>query len=175
MSNVLSRFALMLFAAAILGGCASGVSRHSETAAPQRAGGERIADVSVRLSPEAQAKVADNPGFSTSDLAARIRAHLQTRGALDATSASVLDVSVSDFRVRSTFAAVMFGFLAGNDSLTGAVQVRRPQGETAPFTVSASYALGGLAGGQDGSRMGWLYDEFARLVVTELYGEANPK
>ncbi|MBI3044616.1 MAG: hypothetical protein HYY78_17500 [Betaproteobacteria bacterium] len=39
------------------------------------------------------------------------------------------------------------------------------------FEVSASYALGGLAGGQDEARMGWLYEEFAKLTLKELTGD----
>ncbi len=36
------------------------------------------------------------------------------------------------------------------------------------FEVGASYALGGLAGGQDSARMGWLYEKFAEETINEL-------
>lgn len=36
------------------------------------------------------------------------------------------------------------------------------------FEVSVSYALGGIAGGQDSARMSWLYEKFAEETVKEL-------
>ena len=78
---------------------------------------------------------------------------------------------MKDFRVRSNFTAVMFGFMAGNDSITGDVVLRDAAGkELNRFEVSASYALGGLAGGMDDARMGWLYEKFAELTVENLGG-----
>lgn len=82
-----------------------------------------------------------------------------------------IDVVVTDLRSRSTFAAVMFGLLAGNDSITGDVTVRDSAGEPLQrFSISASYALGGFAGGQENARMGWLNQKFADLAVAELTG-----
>jgi hypothetical protein len=40
------------------------------------------------------------------------------------------------------------------------------------FEVSASYALGGLAGGQDDARLSWLYEKFAELASKEITGTA---
>lgn len=48
-----------------------------------------------------------------------------------------IEVVITDIRVRSNFAAIMFGFMAG---------------------------------GQDDARMGWLYESFAKELVTELTG-----
>ena len=39
------------------------------------------------------------------------------------------------------------------------------------FKVTASYALGGWGGGQDGLRMNWLYEAFAKEVVKAFTGE----
>ncbi|WP_273702946.1 hypothetical protein [Candidatus Accumulibacter vicinus] len=166
---------ILLSAATLaLVGCASGVSRQADSsgATPQLSS-ERISKVVVRLSPEAQSKAADNPGFSTEELASVIRNQVDHRNMLDSASPTSLDVEVKDFRVRSTAAAILFGFMAGNDNVSGDVRLRGPNGDTEPFTVSASYALGGLAGGQDGIRMRWLYEEFAKLVAAELYGESK--
>jgi len=38
------------------------------------------------------------------------------------------------------------------------------------FNVSASYGLGGIAGGQDDVRMNWLYEKFAEHTIAELSG-----
>jgi hypothetical protein len=78
---------------------------------------------------------------------------------------------VTDIRVRTNFSAVMWGFMAGDDHINGIVVARSPTGdELQRFEVSASYALGGLAGGQDEARMGWLYESFAEETLKELTG-----
>lgn len=166
----------ILFSAATLAlvGCASGVSRQAgSSGVTPHLSSERIGKVVVRLSPEAQSKAADNPGFSTEELASVIRNQIGHRNMLESGLPTALDVEVKDLRVRSTAAAVLFGFMAGNDKVSGDVRLRGPNGDTTPFTVSASYALGGLAGGQSGNRLSWLYEEFAKLVAVELYGESK--
>ena len=67
---------------------------------------------------------------------------------------------------------MMFGFMAGDDHIKGEVIIRSPDGvEFQRFGVSASCALGGIAGGQTETRMGWLYETFAKHVVEELTGK----
>ncbi len=52
--------------------------------------------------------------------------------------------------------------------------VRAADGNTLQeFSVSASYALGGLAGGQDSTRLSWLYESFAEHVTEELTGQSE--
>ena len=49
------------------------------------------------------------------------------------------------------------------------IVLRNPTGkEVNCFEVSVSYGLGGFAGGQDTTRMGWLYEQFAAATVSEL-------
>lgn len=80
-----------------------------------------------------------------------------------------MEILVTSIRSRSAFNAVMFGFMAGDDHIKGDVIVRSPDGvELERFAVSASWALGGFAGGQTEARMGWLYETFAKHVVEEL-------
>ena len=68
----------------------------------------------------------------------------------------------------------MFGFMAGDDHIDGDVLVHAANGsELQRFSVSASYALGGLAGGQDSARMGWLYESFAERMMEELTGKSK--
>jgi hypothetical protein len=65
--------------------------------------------------------------------------------------------------------------MAGNDTVSGDVIARAADGkEIQRFLVSASYALGGLAGGQDEARMDWLYETFAQHTVDELTGAKKP-
>ena len=80
-----------------------------------------------------------------------------------------LKVVVTDIRVRNTFNAVMWGFMAGDDHLRGDVVVQNLAGEPVyNFDAGASYALGGFAGGQDASRINWLYEEFSEMIANEL-------
>jgi hypothetical protein len=80
-----------------------------------------------------------------------------------------LTVTVDQLRVRSTFNAIMWGFMAGTDQLNGTATVTRLDGSrVGDFKVSTSYGLGGLAGGQDSSRLAWLYEEFAKMLTQEL-------
>lgn len=63
----------------------------------------------------------------------------------------------------------MWGAMAGSDSVHGEVVIRDAAGEKLDkFIVETSYALGGLAGGQDGMRMDWLYEAFAEEIVKAL-------
>lgn len=83
-------------------------------------------------------------------------------------------VTVTSVRARSNFTAVMFGFMAGDDHIVGDVVVQAANGsELQRFSVSASYALGGLAGGQDSARMNWLYESFAERMTEELTGKSK--
>ncbi len=61
--------------------------------------------------------------------------------------------------------------MAGDDHIKGDVLVRAPDGtELQSFSVNASYAFGGLGGGQDSVRMNWLYENFAKRVAEEVTG-----
>ena len=58
---------------------------------------------------------------------------------------------------------------AGADNISGNVHVLDPAGKTLrSFEVSASYAFGGLAGGQDSIRLNYLYEKFAELTRDQL-------
>ena len=62
---------------------------------------------------------------------------------------------ITDIRVRSTFNAFMWGFMAGDDHIVGDVSLIGDKGEPRhTFKISASYALGGFAGMNE-TRMGW--------------------
>lgn len=141
---------------------------------PALQGNQKAGEVTVALTPAAQKLAADNLKFDQYALLATIHRALEAQNALTREpdgSLPKVEVSVTDIRTRSAFSAVMFGFMAGDDHLKGDVVVRSPAGaELQRFSVSASYALGGLAGGQDDARMNWLYETFAKHTVEELTG-----
>jgi hypothetical protein len=162
----------------LMSACASGVTRSPEMAAsPQAAFGtdRQVRGVSLSLTPEAQQIASTTIRFNHDTLLRLIRQGLEQKQALSAASDQVLpsiEILVTSIRSRSAFNAVMFGFMAGDDHIKGDVIVRSPEGaELQRFGVSASYALGGFAGGQTDARMGWLYETFAKHVIEELTGQ----
>jgi hypothetical protein len=161
----------------LLGACSSGVTRHTDAALsqPQFAQPDKKAGaIAIALTAEAQKQAADNLKFNHETLLATVRRALEGNNVLvkEANqSLPKIDIVVTDIRVRSAFSAVMFGFMAGDDHINGDVVVRSTNGaEVQRFSVGASYALGGLAGGQDEARMSWLYESFAKRVLEELTG-----
>ena len=56
--------------------------------------------------------------------------------------------------------------MAGNDAVEGEVVVKDVTGKVLDkFAVKVTYAFGGIAGGDDDTRVGYLYDAFADEVV----------
>jgi hypothetical protein len=168
--------AVLLFSF-LAAGCASGVKRADDAARRQAyfsAGGTVARDVTLTLDSNAKTQLADNLKFDPDRLLSTVRTALDAKGLLAKKPEPTLpriEIVITDIRVRSNFSAVMFGFMAGSDSVTGEVIARDAGGkELQRFTVSASYALGGLAGGQDDTRMGWLYETFTKEVIKEITG-----
>jgi hypothetical protein len=158
----------------ILGGCASGVTR-----APNALAGRVIApaysqfaSVSLSLTKEAKEKEVENLKFNPDELLSHVKRALEAKSLLNVSADEPLprlEVVVKNMRVRSNFSAIMWGFMAGADSIEGDIVLTDTAGkELDRFAVSASYALGGLAGGQDSTRMSWLYEKFAEETVKEL-------
>lgn len=178
MGIITFRTPLLLLIVAGLAGCASGVKR-AEDATKREAyfakGGKLANEVTVSLTQEARAMLADNLKFEQDKLLATVKRTLEAKNLMAKTADPALpkiEILVTEIRVRSNFSAVMFGFMAGDDRIVGDVIARDPAGkELQRFTVSASYALGGFGGGQDDARMGWLYETFAKLTVEELTGQ----
>jgi hypothetical protein len=166
--------ALLLFAA-VMGGCASGVTRME---VPGTATGTApakidltVRSVSLVLTEDAKKLVAENLKFNQDTLRSVIERAMNGQNMLKADASQSLDVEITSFRTRSNFSAIMFGFMAGNDNVEGIVSIKDAGGAVLKRAkVSASYALGGLAGGQDDARMNWLYEEFAKHTVAEVTG-----
>jgi hypothetical protein len=171
------RFVLTATMVALLGGCASGVTRMDAPAAagsataPASATGP-VKAVTLSLSAEAQKLVADNSKFNADTLRATVERVLNAQGQIKADAGSTLEIELTGFRVRSSFTAVMFGFMAGTDNVEGVVTLKNAAGAVVKRAkVSASYALGGLGGGQDEARLNWLYEEFAKHAASEVSGQ----
>jgi hypothetical protein len=171
------RLLLALAVIATLGACASGVTRMDSAAAPGAPASAAVSSgpvksVSLALSEDAKKLVADNATFNPDALRTTIERVLQAQNLVKSDAPQTLDVEVTSFRVRSSFSAVMFGFMAGSDNVEGVVTIKDAEGRVIKRAlVKASYALGGLGGGQDDARMNWLYEEFAKHALAEVTGQ----
>lgn len=164
----------LMVLAVVLGGCASGVNRGPGLNAPKMevTAARPLASVTLTVADEAKPKLTENLKFNPEDLLNHVKRALDANSLLKPNANEPgpnLEVRIKDVRVRSNFTAIMFGFMAGADLITADVIIKSADGrELDKFEVSTSYALGGLAGGQDSARMGWLYEKFAQETVQEL-------
>ncbi|WP_423395427.1 DUF4410 domain-containing protein [Burkholderia sp. LMG 21824] len=178
MKSVFRHAALALVTIGFLSGCASSVTRDAgdqpgaiATASTPKFGSKPVI-VQVTLDKAAQDALKDNLKFSPENLKGKIESALAARKLLataGSTDAMHLNIEVNGIRVRSSFSAVMFGFMAGNDHVDGTVTLTDADNHQIDrFKVSASYALGGLAGGMDDTRLNWLYEKFTEKTLTTL-------
>jgi Domain of unknown function (DUF4410) len=167
---------LVALGVALLSGCSSGVVRPTTAGRGHLVSSDVVASkVTLSFTPEAQKELSDNLKFNQNTLLDTIKRALQARKLLDESNPKAtqsIEILLTDIRVRSSFNAFMFGFMAGADRVKGDVTLRDVSGtELDHFSVYADYALGGLAGAQDEARMGWLYEKFAQLTVQNLTGD----
>ncbi|MBJ9963436.1 DUF4410 domain-containing protein [Burkholderia seminalis] len=178
MKSLFRHAALAFVTIGFLSGCASSVTRDASdptgaavTASTTKFGTKPVI-VKVMLDNAAQEALKDNLKFDAKKLQEKIESALDARKLLakaDSTDAMHLNVEVNGIRVRSSFSAVMFGFMAGNDHVDGTVTLLDADNHPIDrFKVSASYALGGIAGGMDDTRMNWLYEKFTEKTLTTL-------
>lgn len=170
-------FAAAFTALLLLSACAADITRSADSALARphfAEQGRQAGQLRLSLSNDATKQLTENLKFNQNTLLDNIRRALEASNILTKEGVGGLasiEILVTDVRVRSNFSAVMFGFMAGDNRIKGEVLVRAPPGVAVQqFTISVSYALGGLAGGQDDARMSWLYESFAKKVVEELTG-----
>lgn len=174
--------------AAMLAGCSSGVQRPAAGGANARtavtapvalSAATPARAVSISMSEDAKKKAADNLKFNPDTLLDHVKRALAANDLYRADApedSPSLEVVITDMRVRSNFSAVAFGFMAGADSIAGDVIVKDAIGaESDRFKVKVSYALGGIAGGLDQTRMEWMYEKFAEEALRELAKQAPKK
>jgi hypothetical protein len=155
----------------LLAGCGGSVKRpDGEAAAPTGAPViSKYSEVAVNLSDSAKKALVDNIKFDTDAFASKVRSTLSGKQLIEAGAPHTVNVTITGVRVRGTFSAVMFGIMAGTDSVDGDVTVLdKDKKPVKTFKVSATYGLGGFAGGVDSLRLGYLYEKFADLTAAEL-------
>ena len=157
----------------VLPGCASKVTQSPQAIKPEI---RALRNVTAEVTPQAELKIAGDVEFKIDTLVAALREALKSSGLVAPDGDYDLKVAIKDVRVRSTGSAVMLGFLAGDDHLVGDAIVLNRNGDVVyTFEAEASYALGGFAGGQDSTRMNWLYEKFSDLVSEELVAKRDEK
>jgi len=162
------KFVLLLISIAAVAGCSTQVTR-PKAASMLQPEVKALHGFTVEMSPEAKEQLADNIKFDRDEFSAMLERTLSARDLVADNGDFYLKVVVKDIRVRSTFNAMMWGFMAGDDHLKGdAIIMDREDDPVYTFGVDASYALGGIAGGQDSARINWLYEQFAEKVADEL-------
>jgi hypothetical protein len=129
-----------------------------------------LKSLTVTLNQNAQAKLADNENFSRDKLYAKIQSTLvdgQYLKEQNNNSNLKIEVVVTNVRVRSGAAAIIFGFFAGADNITGQIYVKDGDKVLDNFEVDISYAFGGAMGETD-ARMSWMYESFSMKILEEL-------
>lgn len=170
---------ICIFAVFGLMGCASTVSRNTANIKEKSEVKEEVVQIisfrplrslTVSLDSSATAKLPDNQNFNRDKLYEKINLTLSTANYLqvqDKISNLRMEVVVTNIRVRSGAAAIMLGFLAGADYITGQVYVKDGDKVIDNFEVDISYAFGGAMGDTD-TRMNWMYESFAAKILEEM-------
>lgn len=165
----------LVVAALLLAGCTSGVIRLPNVPVESRApltATNQVASVSLSLTDVAKLMAMQSPLFNRDELFTHVKRALEANSLLNDAADKPrpsLEVRVKDLYIRSFFAAVMLGGLAGSDSISADIVLKDPAGKVVDrFEVSALYSLGGFYGGLDSVRMEWLYKKFAEETVNEL-------
>ena len=159
-----------------LNACASSVAR-VDPKSDYKYAGQKFQSVNVSLSDKAKKDLADNQKFDVDELKTVLLRTLESKGLLQNPSEHNLNVTITEVRVRGTFTAIFFGFMAGADHVSGLVSIVDAANNTQhTFVSKASWALGGIAGGQDKSRLTWMYEKFSEITADEILGlETNAK
>ncbi|MCW5300402.1 hypothetical protein DXT88_19700 [Herbaspirillum lusitanum] len=165
-------WALILLCVALLSGCAGTIQRENGSMKATFAT-TSINSVELKLSEEATLLQAENPIFSQKELLDFIERKLGGLDLVKADSPYRAEITINRFRIRSAFNAIMWGIMAGADSIDGKVRIfDSGNKQVHAFDVTASYGLGGIAGG-DSTRINWLYNKFTELAVAEMMGKTD--
>jgi hypothetical protein len=158
-----------------LSACSTQVKRPTAAEQPKPVV-KALESYAVELSPGAKSQLPDNVKFDTEAFTATLKRTLEARNLVAPDGDFRLKVVVQDIRVRGTFNAVMWGFMAGDDHLYGDAILENREGKVVyTYRVESSYALGGLAGGIDSTRLNWLYEDFSKHVADELAEKRDEK
>lgn len=169
LKKVLLRSSIVLLALT-LGACVTDVQHYADVPHAQLINAnEPIKAIRIDLSTSGRKDFAGNTQFDQGKLLANVKRVLTAENLYGTAGGDTLEIQITAIRVRSTFNAVMWGFMAGSDNLRGDVYLRDSSGKLLNhFSVYAGNALGGIAAGAMSVRWNWLYNKFAELVAKNL-------
>ena len=161
---------LILLSLAILTSCAT-TSTLKEQHRDYVYGGEKYGKVTLSQSEQVLADA--RKGMRLDDMAIdkKIVVLLKAKGIYDENSPNSVNVLINSIYIRNAFNAVMFGFMSGADNIDGTVTLAKNDNTLAQFDIHPAYALGGIGGGQNEIRLGWLSDKFAEQTIEMILGE----
>lgn len=153
-------------------GCASTVNRNTASIKEEKVqiqSTQGISKVTLALNSKAKEKLSDNSNFSSDALLKKINSTLQSNHYLKPgiNTNTTVEITVTNIRVRSGVSAIMLGFLAGADYITGDIAIKEGGRLIDKFEVDVNYAFGGAMGDTD-TRMNWMYESFANKMTEEV-------
>lgn len=154
----------------IISGCSSHVAL-SDNSKGYQYKGERYGKVVISYSEEISQDSSKMERLDQMNLENTIVRFLRSEKLYDESSSDTVRIEIQKIHVRNAFNAIMFGFMSGSDNIEGLVVLEKSNKDLANFDVSASYALGGFAGGQNDARLGWLSEKFAELTSKTIVGK----
>ncbi len=166
------KVSFLVLAVIFITGCASTVNRNTVSIKEEKVqvlSTQGISKVSLELNSKAKEKLADNSNFNSDALLRKINSTLQSNRYLKpggSTNTSI-EITITNIRVRSGASAIMLGFLAGADYITGDVAIKENGKLIDKFEVDVNYAWGGAMGDTD-TRMNWMYESFSNKMTEEI-------
>ncbi len=166
------KFSYLALSILFVTGCASTVNRNTASIKEEKVqiqSTQGISKVTLELNAKAKEKLADNSNFSSDALLKKINSTLQTNQYLrpGINTNTTVEITVTNIRVRSGVSAIMLGFLAGADYITGDVVIKEAGKLIDKFEVDVNFAWGGAMGDTD-TRMNWMYESFANKMTEEI-------
>jgi hypothetical protein len=137
-------------------------------------GVQKVSAVTLALTSQAEAKVANDPRFKVDELLNAVEGELKSRDMFDGQdphASGTAEILIDDFATRSTSNAVVFGYNFAAGTLTGDVRLRDAQGhELQHFKIAAEARLTIAANGEDSKPLAGLYRRFATLAADRVAG-----
>ena len=154
----------------IISGCSSHVAL-SDNSKSYQYKGEKYGKVVISYAEEISQDSNKMVRLDQMNLKNTIVRFLRTENLYDESSNDIVRIEIQKLHVRNAFNAIMFGFMSGSDNIKGVVVLEKSNKDLADFDVSASYSLGGIAGGQNETRLSWLSEKFAELTSKTIIGK----
>jgi hypothetical protein len=131
-----------------------------------------LKSVTVSFTPAAREKIAAEPQFKEDRLLAVIESELRAHKLFDdsdSRATGTLEVSIDDFATRPLSNAVVFGYVLGNGTLAGHIELHNADGNGPRHSrINAESRVEKPVSTEPSNAFGPLYRKFADLTVDSL-------